>query len=57
MTSHEWHVIGAFGALIGAIALWDGKAAMQLLGVAAIVVVVRNADKLPTFSTSSKGKP
>lgn len=47
MTAHEWHVIGAFGALAGALALFDGKLALEVIGLAALIVVVRNADKLP----------
>jgi hypothetical protein len=47
MSAHEWKVVVAFGALAGALALFDGKLALQMIGVAAFVVVVRNSNKLP----------
>lgn len=46
MTPHEWKVLFGFGALMGALALVDGKLAMGAIGVAAFVVVIRNADDL-----------
>lgn len=55
MTAHEWKVLASFGALAGALALFDGKLALQMIGVAAIVVVVRNSDKLPLVGTSTQG--
>lgn len=47
MSRHEWVVIGSFGALTGALALFDGKLALEVIGLAALIVIVRNADKLP----------
>jgi hypothetical protein len=46
MTPHEWHVLASFGLLVGAVSLIDGKTAMLLVGVAAAVVTVRNANKI-----------
>lgn len=54
MTTHEWKILGTFGALTGALALFDGKLALQVIGIAAIIVVVRNADKLPVVGGGTK---
>lgn len=56
MTSHEWKTLAAFGALAGALALFDGKLALQMIGIAAVVVVVRNSDKLPLVGTTGGKK-
>lgn len=59
MTSHEWKTLAAFGALAGALALFDSKLALQAIGLAALVVLVKNANKLPlpggATTTSSGG--
>ena len=54
MTAHEWKVLAAFGALTGALALFDGKLALQMIAVATVVVVVKNASKLPVSPSLPK---
>lgn len=46
MTPHEWHVLASFGFLTAALALIDSRAALGMVAVAALVVTVKNADKL-----------
>ena len=47
MTPHEWKVLGSFGLLIGAISIYDSKLAFQIVGVATLVILVKNANKIP----------
>jgi hypothetical protein len=47
MTPHEWKVLGSFGLLLGAISIYDGKLAMQIAGVATLVILVKNANRIP----------
>lgn len=47
VTPHEWKMLAAFGALAGALALFDGKLALGAIGVATLVVLVKNSNKLP----------
>lgn len=46
LTTHDWKVLGAYGVLVAAIAMYDAKLALYIVGVGAVVVVVRNADNL-----------
>ena len=44
LTPHDWKVLGAFGLLAGALAMYDAKLALYMIGVASAVVVVKNAN-------------
>jgi hypothetical protein len=55
MKPEEWKALAAFGLLLGGLALYDGKFALQILTVAGVVVLVRNADKIRVVGTV-KGK-
>lgn len=46
MTPHEWHVLASFGLLTGALALIDGRSALLMIGVATLVVTVKNSKKI-----------
>lgn len=46
LTPHDWKVIGSFGILVAALAMYDAKLALYMVGVASAVIVVRNADKV-----------
>ena len=49
LTPHEWHSLLAFGTLAVALGIFDPKFALTVVGVAALVVVVRNSDKIGGF--------
>lgn len=46
MSAREWHVLISFGLLTGALALIDSQTALYMVGVAALVVTVKNAEKV-----------
>ena len=46
LTPHDWKVLGAFGLLCGALAMYDAKLALYMIGVASAVVIVKNANQL-----------
>jgi hypothetical protein len=56
VSATDWKALGAFGALAVALSLWDGRAALILVGAAALVVVVRHSDQLPYIGTNPKEK-
>lgn len=49
MSGAQWHTLAAFGLLLGALSLVEPKWALGMVGVAAAVVTVRNADKVAAF--------
>lgn len=46
MTTQEWHTVIAFGLLTGGLALYDARLAMEMVGLAAIVILVRNGTSI-----------
>lgn len=46
MKPKEWHTLASFGLLAGALALYDPKLALLMVGVASAVVLVKNADDI-----------
>lgn len=49
MPAAQWHTLASFGLLLGALSLVEPKWALGMVGVAAAVVTVRNADKIAAF--------
>lgn len=50
MSPQEWKSLAAFGLLLGGLAMYDAGFALKIVGVASIVILVRNADKIPIGS-------
>ncbi len=46
LTVHDWKVLGAYGAFVLALSLYDAKIALYIVGIGAAVVLVRNGDNL-----------
>lgn len=54
MTAGEWKTLLAFGALVGALALFDGRLALGAVAIAGVVVVVKNADQYTSLIGGGK---
>lgn len=46
LSVHDWKVLGAYGAFVLALSLYDAKIALYIVGIGAAVVLVRNGDNL-----------
>lgn len=46
LTVHDWKILGAYGVLVAALAMYDAQLALYLVGVGSAVVLIRNADNL-----------